>query len=201
MAATSLRFQGSGDPHASSSWQIAEAHQVGIHRAGRSSPFGDRPDNQRLTAATIAGGKHSGHVRGERTISGSVIGARIAGDPQFTGDTLFGSQEPQRQENQVSLPDVFGSRDFPEGSLSIGMGPVDSNGPDSRDMAASVADELLRQHGVLPRVFPQSLAALFVGVIDPKDAGPLPPGIVGRPLWRELIEQLKIHDTLAAMSQ
>ena len=80
------------------------------------------------------------------------------------------------------------------------LAPLHTNRSDARHPSV-VLDELLGKDAVFARIFAELGGRFTVTILDPVNAGPQGPGVVGGALIRRSIQQLEVHQTLASMAQ
>src|SRR5688572_6756326 len=83
------------------SGQLRYAHQVPVALPCRLATFVDRPDDEALAAAAVAGDEDVRHVRGIPAVVSLVPAHRAAAfanlDAELIGDRMLGAQESHRQ--------------------------------------------------------------------------------------------------------
>ena len=80
------------------------------------------------------------------------------------------------------------------------LGPLDTDGLDTRDATLAVVYEALAEHTELARVLAELRGRLLVTVVDAEDPRPFGPGVVVGTLGRRLGQQLEVDHEVAAVA-
>ena len=131
------------------------------------------------------------------------IAARVLGfEAEHFADFKFRPHETGGEQNEVGRPFFFGAFHFAKGRATFDrFGPIDLDGFHRDDVAAVIADKFLGEDVVRARVVAVFGFVFGVRIVEAIHARPLRPRIVRGALGRRLVEQLKIHDALAAVPQ
>jgi hypothetical protein len=172
----------------------AKAGEERVNVASTLATFVDAPDDKRLSTATVTSGEDTREV-------GVVLAWRSLDVLAWiklnyvVHDALLRAQETHGEEDEVSREKLLTALDV----LHIptargGLGPLNTNGVDSLDVAVAVIDEVLRHNAVLARVFAHVGLDFVVTVVRAEDTGPLWPWVVTSTLWWGLRQKLEVDD-------
>ena len=119
---------------------LSLAAEIAVDGGGAAAAFVDSPDDQRLPAATVAGGEDPVHAGAEITVGGTVVRALVDGDADRFGGVLLGAQEAHGKQDQVGGPGLFGTGHLAHAKLPLDQLPFDFYGFDAADIALPVVD-------------------------------------------------------------
>src|SRR5688500_10312443 len=94
--------------------EIAATHEEGVDAAGGLAAFADGPDDERLTAADVAGGEHAGHARHVILVRDHVAAVVELQAELADRAVLFGAEEAEGEEAQVAVEFELAARNFLE---------------------------------------------------------------------------------------
>src|SRR5690606_30545896 len=112
--------------------------------------------------------------------------ARRQRNAELIDHAAFRAGEAHREQHELALERELAAWHRLEDGPAVLLYRDDVDGPEPRDAAMPVVDELGRRDRI------QTLAALLVRRGDAEDVGPLRPGIVGRPRLGRTGQQLEL---------
>src|SRR5665213_752122 len=174
--------------------QLARSHQEFVDRARALAPFADRPHDERLAAAHVAGGEHAIDAGAVVVGAGPRIAARVARDAERIEYAGARACEAHRQQHELGLDRELRARYFGHSHLSVRIPrPVDARADEPLD-AAVAALEALRGHR------PVALTSFFLRRRRAQLDRPVGPRqrlvfVLGR-----LRQQLELHDRQRALA-
>src|SRR5665213_3284040 len=174
--------------------QLARSHQEFVDRARALATFADRPHDERLAAAHVAGGEHAIDAGAVVVGAGPRIAARVARDAERIEYAGARACEAHRQQHELGLDRELRARYFGHSHLSVRIPrPVDARADEPLDAAVATLEALRRDR-------PVTLASLFLRRRRAQLDRPVGPRqrlvfVLGR-----LRQQFELHDRQRALA-
>src|SRR5687767_1452137 len=171
--------------------KLRKAHEEFVDRAGALPALADRPDDERLASAGVAGGEYLRRAGDVGTLSvGRRLGvaARVLFHAELAEHRLQRRNEAHRQQHQVGRDDGLRPRHL----AGLAVLPFQPHGPPRLHLAL-LADELLGADGPIP------VHAFLVGGRRAQARGPIRPHRVPLHIGRHG-QQFELYDRPGAMA-
>mmetsp|Transcript_21881 Transcript_21881/g.69891 ORF Transcript_21881/g.69891 Transcript_21881/m.69891 type:complete len:292 (-) Transcript_21881:232-1107(-) len=164
--------------------------EVRVHCGGNTAALVDGPNHERLAAAAVASGKHSGAAGDVLAIWRLDVAALVSFELERVDECAFGAQEAHGHEHKVCRDLLLGTGDlFERTAIELELA-----GHERLDLPILVAEQLLRAYGVLARIVPKHFGRLLVAVVDAVDLGPEWPRVCRGVAHRRAVRhKLQVH--------
>jgi hypothetical protein len=172
----------------------AVSSEEGVDIASALATLVDTPDDEGLSTTAVTSGEDTRKV-------GIVVTSRslnVLAAIKFDGlvhDTLLRAQETHGEQDKVSREELLATLNLLHVPATRGrLGPLNTHGVDTLDIAGAVIDEVLGHDTVLTGVLAHMSLDFIVTVVCPEDARPLGPWVIAGTCSGRLRQQLEVNN-------